>query len=341
MANVTSDVHSEVALMHQIDAHLRRRLLERHGDFPLAYSVAYQPGLSHFGDEHGFLSYKMVGRTAFVLADPLAPEERRGELIDAFIAEKGDVSFWQTTHRMARLLDARGFFVNELGAETFFDLPSYGFDGPKRRSFRTAVNRFARSGHVVEEVSLGDLDPERVRAISDGWRRTRITKRRELSFLVRPIVLADEPGVRKFILLDKNRQPVAFAFFDPLYRDGRLIGYLSATRRWLPETDPLAAYFLVRTAIEKFQSEGIETMHLGVMPFRRIEDKEFTKNWLIRRAFRFIYTNSLANRFVYPTKTLARHKESYGGEIRQTYCAINTEPALPRLLKLLRALGII
>ncbi|TWG99670.1 phosphatidylglycerol lysyltransferase [Mesorhizobium sp. J18] len=327
--------------MHQIDVSSRHRLLERHGDFVLAYSVAHQPGLLHFGDEQGFLSYKMVGSAAFVLADPLAPRERRGALIDAFIAEKGDVSFWQTTHGMAKLLAERGFFVNELGAETFVDLRSYDFAGPRRRSFRTAVNRFTRSGHVVEEMSLGDLDPGRVRAISEGWRRTRTTKSRELSFLVRPVVLDDEPGVRKFFILDRDRQPVAFAFFDPLYRDGRLIGYLSATRRWLPETDSLATYFLLRTAIEKFQSEGIETLYLGIMPFRRIEDKEFTKNWLIRRAFRFIYTNALANRFVYPTKTLAQHKESYGGDIRQTYCAINTEPALPRLLKLLRVLRIV
>lgn len=319
----------------------RQAALQRHGDFVLAMSVASQPDMSYFGDADGFIAYRMVGRTAFVLADPLAPRERWGALIDAFIAEKGDVTFWQVSHDMARLLDARGFAVNELGLESWIDLDTYDFAGPRRRSFRTAVNRFTRSGHRVAEVPVSTLDPGRLEAVSLGWRKTRTTRRRELSFLVRPVVLADEPGVRKFFILDSDDQPVAFAFFDPLYRDGEIVGYLSATRRWLPEADPLAAWFLVRRAIETFQAEGVPRLYFGLMPFHRIEDKEFTKDWLTRRAFRFIYTNPLAQRFVYPAPALARHKEAYGGQSRQTYCAMNTRPTLPRLLKLARACAIV
>ena len=77
------------------------------------------------------------------------------------------------------------------------------------------------------------------------------------------------------------------------------------------------------------------------MPFHRIEDDEFTKDWLTRRVFRLVYTNRLANRLIYPAQTLARHKESYGGTTYQTYCAQNTPPSLPRLLKLLRACRIV
>lgn len=327
--------------MEDISPTARRRLLERHGDFVLAYSVAFQPGLERFGDESGFLAYRMVGRTAYVLADPLAPPDICEALIDAFVAEKRDVTFWQVSHRMADRLSRRGFSVNDLGAESFIDLASYDFTGPRKRSFRTAANRFARTGHRVAELPMADLDPARIRAISDGWRATRTTKSRELQFLVRPVVLADEAGVRKFVILDVSDQPVAFAFFDPLYRDGRVVGYLSATRRWLPDADPLSAWFLVRAAIERFQAEGVEQLHFGLMPFHRIEDKEFTKDWLTRRAFRFIYTNGLANRFIYPTQSLAKHKESYGGTRRQTYCAMNTTPSLPRLLKLIRACRVV
>lgn len=320
---------------------VRHALLENHGAFVLAYSVAHQPGLRHFGDERGFLAYRMVGRTAYVLADPLAPQVHWPALIDAFVGEKRDVTFWQVSRPMAELLSTKGFRVNALGVENFIDLSGYDFSGPTRRSFRTAVNRFERSGHTVAELPLAELDPRRVEAISLGWRRTRTTKRRELSFLVRPIQLRDEPAVRKFFILDAAGQPIAFAFFDPLYENGRLIGYLSATRRWLPEADPLAAYFLVRRAIETFQAEGVARLYFGLMPFHRIEDQEFEKDWLTRRAFRFIYTNPLAQRFVYPTQSLARHKESYGGELRETWCAMNTQPSLPRLLKLVRACGIV
>lgn len=324
-----------------ISAAERRAAFERYGSFALAYSVAFQPGLDHFGDAEGFLSYRMIGSTAFVLADPIAPRERWDALVGAFVAKKKDVSFWQVSHSMADLLSRRGFTVNELGLESWIDLGTYSFAGPRKRSFRTAVNRLAERGYRVSEVPLRDLDPKQVEAISIGWRRTRTTKRRELSFLVRPAVLTDEPDVRKFFLLDREGQPIAFAFFDPLYENGRIVGYLSATRRWLPDADPLSAHFMVRRAIETFQADGVPRLYLGLMPFHRIEDKEFAKDWLTRRAFRLIYTNPIAQRFIYPAPSLARHKESYGGESRQTYCAMNTRPSLPRLLKLIRACGVV
>jgi lysylphosphatidylglycerol synthetase-like protein (DUF2156 family) len=327
--------------MTSISELARRALLEQHGRFPVAYSVAFQPDLLHFGDETGFLSYKIVGKTAFVLADPVAPRERHGALIDAFLARHQDVSFWQISHATAALLNERGFFVNAFGSETVVDLQTFSFKGPARRSFRTAVNRFATSGHSVREVSLaGDMAPK-MRAVSDAWRRSKATKSRELRFLVRPVVLGDEAGARKFVLFNGQGEPEGFAFFDPVYEGGQVVGYLSATRRWLPGTDPLAGYLLMRIAIEAFQAEGVRELHLGLSPFHLIEDKEFNKNWVTRRAFRFFYTNDLTNRFLYPVRSLSQHKDIYGGEQRLVYVAFNKLPAVLRLLKLLRACRIV
>ncbi len=327
--------------MDGIAEDVRSKLLKQFGSFALAYSVTFQPELRYFGDEQGFLAYRNVGKTAFVLADPIADSERHEALIDAFIAKHPDVVFCQISFRTAEILSHRSFWINEFGCESIVDLNTFSFDGPKQRSFRTAANRFAASGHVVREMSLGELDPAAVRAISDRWRRTKVTKHRELRFLVRPVVITDEPGVRKFLLLNRNGEPEGFAFFDPVYEEGRIIGYLSATRRWLPTSNPLAAYFMVRTAIEKFQAEGVAQLFLGLSPFHHIEDKEFEKNWLVRRTFRFMYTNYLTNRFFYPVQNLSKHKASYCGLERQTYYAFNTLPSLPRLLKLTWACRIV
>jgi lysylphosphatidylglycerol synthetase-like protein (DUF2156 family) len=327
--------------MNVLPDSMRRALLEQNGRFPIAYSAAFQPDLLYFGDENGFLSYKMVGGTAFVLADPIAPAEHHGALIDAFLAKHQDVSFWQISHATAVLLNTRGFFVNAFGSETVVDLRSFSFKGPARRSFRTAVNRFAGSGHSVHEVSLGGVMAKKMQAVSDAWRRSKATKSRELRFLVRPVVLEDEPGARKFVLFNGQGEPEGFAFFDPVYEGGQVVGYLSATRRWLPGTDPLAGYLLMRVAIETFQAEGIRDLHLGLSPFHLIEDKEFNKNWVTRRAFRFFYTNDLTNRFLYPVRSLSQHKDIYGGEQRLVYVAFNRLPAVLRLLKLLRACRIV
>ena len=321
--------------MTELSEATRRALLHRHGNFALAYSTAFQPGMSYFGDSNGFLAYRMVGRTAFVLANPLADPARCRTLLEEFVAAKKDVCFAQTSKATAEILSDLGFFVNDMGTETSLDLGTFDFHGPSKRNFRTAVKRFDAGGFTARESLLTDLDPGHANAVSEGWRRTRTTKRHELAFLVRPVVIADEPDVRKFFIFDPAGKPVAFAFFDPVFEDGVLTGYLSATRRRLPGTEPLAGYYLLHSAIEKFKAEGLKTLQLGLSPFHKIHDKDFNKNWLIRRSFRFVYTNALTNRLIYPFQSLAKHKDSYGGKQKQTYFAINTLPSLPRLLKLL------
>src|SRR5580658_10171159 len=85
---------------------------------------------------------------------------------------------------------------------------------------------------------------------------TRTIGSREISFLNRPIVYADEPDVRKFYTFDRSGKLLAFAFFDPIYEDGQIIGYLTAIRRRLPESDPLINYWITLRAIETFRREG-------------------------------------------------------------------------------------
>lgn len=320
---------------------VRTEAAKAHGNFALAYSVAHQPGLSHFGNEQGFLTYKKVGRTACVLADPLASRNLWEGLVDAFLANHRRVSFWQISPAMASILSERGFSVNEFGLETWLDLATYNFAGPRRRSFRTAENRFAGTGYRVAEVPMAELDPERVDAISLAWRDTKANSKRELGFLIRPVRLADEPGVRKFFLLDDDGQPVAFAFFDPLYDVGQVVGYLSTTRRWRTDIDPLASYFLVRKAIEKFQAEGHSRLHLGLMPLHGISYHAGKGDWLTHKAFSIFHTNAWIQRTFYSSQSLSKHKESYEGVTCQTYCATNSRLPVIVPLYLIRACGIV
>src|SRR5260370_41421648 len=96
----------------------RLRALREHGNFALAYSATFQPGLDYFGGEEGFLAYKQVGSTAFVLSNPLAPIGRCEDLIRSFVSERMDVCFWQASRRVAKILEKIGFCVNEMGTET-------------------------------------------------------------------------------------------------------------------------------------------------------------------------------------------------------------------------------
>jgi lysylphosphatidylglycerol synthetase-like protein (DUF2156 family) len=177
---------------------VRLQALRKYGNFALAYSATFQPGLDYFGGEEGFLAYKQVGSTAFVLSNPLAPIGRCEDLIRSFVSERRDVCFWQASRRVAKILEKIGFCVNEMGTETRLKLDGYGFDGPRKRNFRRALNRAACCGYTIAECSVTSLDRKELKTVSERWRQTRGVKNREMTFLTRPAILDDEVDVRKF-----------------------------------------------------------------------------------------------------------------------------------------------
>jgi lysylphosphatidylglycerol synthetase-like protein (DUF2156 family) len=321
---------------------VRVALLREHGTFPQAYSATFQDGLSHFGDERGFVAYKSVGRTSLVLGDPVAAQADWTDLISRFLAAHPDAGFWQVSREMVQMLAPRGFFINEMGPDIRLDLAHYNLVGRKKQNLRSAVNQAARLGYVTREALLTSVDIKEVASLSEEWRRTRTIGGREVSFLNRPLVLADEPDVRKFFMFDETGKIVAFCGFDPIFERGAVVGYVAQHNRHRPEVASFADYAIKSCAIEAFQAEGKKWLFLGLAPFAYINDWEFLpyKNWLVRRSFVFAYTNTLFNRFVYPLKGHEAHKRQFRGVPQQTYYCFNTLPSLPRLIKVLRACDI-
>ena len=71
---------AERASTHEPSVRGRLQALRKYGNFALAYSATFQPGLDYFWGEQGFLAYKRVASTAFVLSNPVAPIGRCEEL---------------------------------------------------------------------------------------------------------------------------------------------------------------------------------------------------------------------------------------------------------------------
>jgi phosphatidylglycerol lysyltransferase len=314
--------------------------LRAHGNFALAYSATFQQGLDYFGTEEGFLAYKQVGSTCFVLANPLAPITGCEDLIRRFISEKGDVCFWQTSRQIAAILEKVGFYVNEMGTETQIKLYGYDFDGPRKRNFRRALSRAASCGYTTVERSVKSLDRDELRAVSERWRRTRGVKNREMTFLTRPAVLDDEPEVRKFFTFDGAGRLQAFAFFDPIYESGNVVGYLCSAKRRLPEADPLVGYAILHQAIRTFQSEGRMQLSLGLSPLCGIQSRESGGNRLVSLGFRAVYRSRLFNQLIYPLQGFASHKGAFCGSTEQTFCAFKKNLCLIQLMKMPRACNV-
>lgn len=323
------------------DRAVREALLRRWGDFTLAYSAVHQPGLRYFGDERGFIAYRRQFGCTLALGDPIAPPEERARLLEAFVRRFSLPTFVQVSPVTAALLAPMKFWINAFGTETRIELAGYSFDGKEKRNLRSAYNRVQSAGYSIREASFAELDVAAIEALSLAWRKTRTVRRRESTFLNRPIVLADEPEVRKFFAFDADGRPAALGFFDPLFRDGEVIGYSTSFKRRDPKAEQKVGQAITRFAIETFQREGKEVLLLGLSPGADLLDDRFRHSRWTRLIFRFTYESRLYNRFVYPLQGHAMHKRDFRGVSEQTYFASRSPLPNLRLLALLRACKLI
>lgn len=338
------------------DDDLPRRLaaVRQWGDFTQAYSTATQAGLNHFWLDGGYIAYQMKWRYACVLGDPVAPPELIEPLLKAFLAQFRKRCFWQIGRSTAEALQRLGFWINEMGPDTRIDLAGYDFAGKRKERLRAASNWLAKHSYVVREgafggneisselsnplaggprppspgprggpanaVELTNVDGDEIRTLSEGWQQSRRISG-DVRFFNRPIVFADEPDVRKFFLFDSVGKCQAFAFFDPIYRAGKVIGYSPAIKRRALDAPLRAEEGITKTAIEQFQREGRERVMLGLSPLAGIQDREFKANPLTSFSWRRGMNAWWINRFFYNLAGHADFKRRFDGVEEQTYYA--------------------
>ena len=300
----------------------RLALVRQFGTFTQAYSTAVQPGLEYFwrGDDC-YLAYRKKWGVACVLADPVGPADQHEPMLRAFLQKFRKTCFWQVGNTTAEILAKCGFWINEMGCDTRLELAEYSFAGRKKERLRAATNWLAKHDFAVREGTYAEtVGVEKIRALSEVWQASRRTKR-TVCFFNRPLVLADEPDVRKFFLFSPDDEPVAFVSFDPIYRAGKVIGYSPAIKRRLPDAPLRAEEGIMKIAVEQFQTEGREQVMLGLSPMAGIRDKHFRANPLQHFGWSRALDAWWVNRFFYNLRGHADFKRRFYGVEEQTYYA--------------------
>ena len=317
----------------------RQALLKMHGDFTLAYSSCYQKGLSFFGDERGYIAYGQKMGHTFVLGDPICAPDLRESLITRFVqrfSKRKRPSFVQIEEETAAVLNRLGYRINGMGVDTTIDLTQFNFDGKAKERFRYAYNWLKRHDFVVREIKFSEYGRPRIRRLSVQWRRTRTVRKREVSFVNRPMVYRDQPDMRTFILEDPDQRPVAFMGFDPLYRDGNVIGYVTTFKRRVPDAPRYTELGMLKSIMEIFVLEKVEKLNLGLSPLAGIEKTEMKTNrilqWSLSNAFRARWIN----RWFYNVQGHAEYKRRFGGREFPVYYASPVFVNDVRLIALLR-----
>ena len=316
-----AEEHQAVTPVSSIALDARLRLVHRHGDFSIAYSTAVQPTLEYFGDESGYIAFRRRWGLTFALGDPVAPDAVQPELLRRFVKKYRRPSFVHITEKTATNLSKLDFRINDMGVDTNLDLATYTFAGKKKEWLRYADNWIRNHDYSVKEASFDEVGREAVEAVSESWRQTRTIKSKEVRFINRPIVMQDEPGVRKWFLFDPNNKLVAFLFFDPIYKDGNCIGYVTCIKRRHPDAPMYAEHAIMKRAIETFQSEGHQVVKLGLSPLANIENLSHRSNRLLHHTSRLYGSSKLINRFVYSFQGHNKYKNRFRGREEKLYYA--------------------
>jgi len=292
----------------------RHNLVQQYGDFSLAYSLVVQPRLKYFGDDRGFIAFRKRWGITFVLGDVVASSDQIEPLIERFLLEHKRAVFCQASQQLAQ---------REMGVDTTIDLADYHFNGKQKEWLRYAANWCARRDYRIVEASFDEVHPDEVEAVSEAWRKTRTVKQKEVRFLNRPIVLEEEPNVRKFFFYAPDDQLQAFVFLDPMYREGQLIGFVTCIKRRHPDAPIYSEQAIMKHIIEKLQSEGFSELKLGLSPAAWIDDDQL-KN----------------SAFAYHLKGHAEYKRRFRGREEKLYLCSQRGFSPFRLMALIGVCGL-
>lgn len=319
--------------------------LRFHGRGSLAFS-ALQAGLEYYmHPQLGFVAYKQLHdgpNSVLVLSDPICKKENTKALIDAFMQVKSDPVFLHISHHVATIVAEYDFCVNEVGVETLVDIQDFDLVGGKKQQLRNARNGGKKDNLEIKEIdAIDNATLSKLRKISSEWMKEKTISNNEMQFIVRPIVYADEIDVRRFIAL-KDGEIVGFVIFDPMYNEGKVIGYIAQHLRSIHTATYSVVDCIIVHALEKFKEEGKTVMSMGFSPMAKVDDQgEFKYSKLLKAYFQYAFEKA---NFLYNFKNLAQHKKQYrpgmkGAHEEKVYCAMRTRFLLTRMYDVFGVLG--
>ncbi len=283
----------------------RLELIKLYGSHSLAYATLQtdscgNPLLEYFDTDDGFLAFSTThcfGTRQIVLGEPICSHDDMEGMLAAFIKRYPRAVFLQIGEFVGRCLEKLGFLVNRFGTETILDIESFSLKGLRRQDIRTLLNRAHRGCVEVRTLPNVDESPLDVEQVSFEWLQSRVVRSSELRFMVRPVLHTGEPYVRRLYAFAREKL-VGFAYYDPIFRSGRIVGYHAMTNRFSASAPGGTSYLLDVTMAALLKDEGVPHLALGFAPFSRVGERElFRHSWVAKRSFSFNYSclNSLYN----------------------------------------------
>ena len=303
----------------------RLTYLRQYGNHCMSFSTL-QPGM-HFFDVPGigFIAYMQKWGNRLTLADPVCDSKDREVFFRELLKDGKHTTFVQISQDTAELLhDKFGYYATQFGIEINLDLKRWDLKGKKKQILRTSVNHAKKEGVVIEEKCTS----EGCRQLTSEWLKTRRVKNREIGFLIRPMEMDYEEGTRKFFAY-LHGELIGFIFFDPIYSDDQITGYVPNISRFSSKFKSGIFYPLMIHAIETFKQEGIPNLNLGLCPLV-VDDKDlFCESGIQKKLNRLLYNYG---NWIFSFKGLYFTKSRFDGAEKKVFGAHREKlPTIPFL----------
>ncbi len=303
--------------------------LRQYGHEALSYATL-QSGLEYFITPAGYIAYTTVRHPVFArkpkrlaFSNPVCAEHDYEQLVQDFMAVDPHAVFACISEPFAEKLRNRKFKVNCIGYESELPVQTYKTKGDWKEFdlIKRARNEARRENIVIREEPIETVNREELEALSRRWIGTKKVSDREIWIYARRPVYESEEDVRKFVAYDRDGRVAGFAFYDPMYRDGRVFGYSANILRCDESRFGRLATAIHMEAIEKFRPEGAEVLNLNLAPFVKLEQGRFNDDL---GSSLFFKLSARYGNDIYNFKGLSFHKSKYRGAEKCLYFASNS-----------------
>jgi len=122
------------------------------------------------------------------------------------------------------------------------------------------------------------------------------------------------------VVYDRDGRVTGFTFYDPMYRDDRVIGYAATIVRCDDERFGRLATAIHMEAIDRFRGEGAEVLNLCLAPFAKLDQGKYNDDFGAKLFFQL--SERYGNK-IYNFQGLNFHKSKYRGSEKSLYFATN------------------
>jgi len=274
-----------------------------------------------------FLSYRVGGSFAVVLADPVGPEEEIEGTIRGFMefCKENDwgLAFYQTLPDFLFIYRRLSFKKLKIGDDAIVDLTRFTLQGKAMKEFRHTINQMEKLGvHIIRyEPPIPEDVFLRVKEVSDEW--LRIPGRRERGFtlgMFEPNYVRSTPI---FAAVDKDGNVLAFVNIVPSYRKGEATVDLMRRRAEIP--NGVMDYLFVNLFLYN-REKGFERFNLGMAPMSGFQEREGAS--IEEKAVHYFFQHL---NFLFSFRGLRQYKAKFASFWEPRYAVYRNVLDLPKL----------